>query len=308
MSENNRIPIAVVGVGFLGQWHARKLAAMESAYLVAVSDTKEFRCTDLAVELGCKSIEDYHEIPALARAAVVAVPTAEHFEVARYLLDAGLDLLVEKPLGADIEKAKLLVDTAKKNGRILAVGLVERFNPGVMAGIKAIRVPLWIHARRLSPYKDRTKGVDVVRDLMIHDLDIANAIAGVRGEIVHAVGASILSENIDVAYAHVKYENGMDAFLEASRIHDGELRHIEIFDGEGRMLIDTRTRSAIRFRPSHIGMEPRTLPTVETDPLQEELQDFVHAVATRENPRVTGQDGIEALRLATDVLKKIGAI
>jgi len=308
LSPNEKVPIAVIGVGYLGQWHARKLAAMDTAELVAVVDTESFRCNGLAKELGCRSVGDYREIPRMARAAVVAVPTQGHFEVALHLIDSGMDLLVEKPLGADLDKAVELDKYAAEAGRILAVGLVERFNPGIVAGLKTIKDPIWMEARRLSPYKDRTKNVDVVRDLMIHDLDIAHAVAGSTGKVVHAVGTSAVTDLPDAVRAHIKFESGVDAFLEASRLHDIELRQVEVFQKSERILMDTRARAAFRYRPGPTGMEPRALPTDETDPLEEELRDFVRAVAERSGPRVTAGDGIEALKLATQILERIGFI
>ena len=303
MSSSEKIPVAVVGVGYLGQWHARRMASIEGAQLVAVVDIESNRCNGLAAELGCRAIEDYRELPEIARAAVVAVPTKEHFEVARHLLHSGMDLLVEKPLTADLDEAASLADEARKEGRVLAVGLVERFNPGVVAGLKTIKNPRWIETVRLAPFKERTRDVDVVRDLMIHDLDIVRTIAGSKGRVVDAVGTTVLTGLPDAVRAHVKFDNGVDAFLVAARLHDREVRRIEVFDDAGRLVMDTRARAAFRYRPGPTGMEPRTVPTAETDPLEEELRDFIRAVGERSRPRVSGKDGIEALRLASDVLK-----
>jgi len=305
LSSSEKISVAVIGVGYLGQWHARKLAALERARLVAVVDTERSRCNGLASELECLPVTDYRKIPEMARAAVIAVPTQEHFEVALHLLEAGMDLLIEKPIGADLEKATILVETAEKADRTLAVGLVERFNPGVVAGIEAIKNPRWIEARRLAPFKERTRNVDVVRDLMIHDLDIARTIAKSEGEVVNVVATSVLTGLPDSVRAHVHFKNGIKAFLEASRLHYGETRHVQVIDDDGRLLIDTCARAAFRYRPGPLGMEPRVLPTTPTDPLEEELRDFIDAVADHTRPRVTGRDGLESLKLATEVLKRI---
>ncbi len=307
MTGSDEIPMAVIGVGYLGQWHARKLAGIEGIKLTAVVDRDSDRCNGLAEELDCTPVENYRKIPELAKAAVVAVPTVGHFEVARHLLEKGMDLLVEKPLGADLEKATLLADRADEMNLILAVGLVERFNPGVMAGLEAIEEPRWIETRRLAPFKERTRDVDVVRDLLIHDLDIACAIAGTEGEVVEAVSTSELTGIPDAVRTCVKFENGLEAFLHASRMHDGEVRDIEVYDKRGRMLINTRTRAAFRFKPGPLGMEPFALPTERKDPLEEELRDFAVAVKNRSRPRVTAREGIRALRLATDILNLIGA-
>jgi len=306
VSSDEKIPVAVIGVGYLGQWHARKLTVIDNARLVAVVDVETHRCNGMASELGCRAVEDYREIPDMARAAVVAVPTQKHFDVASYLLEAGMDLLIEKPLAADLTKASFLVEAAEKADQIMAVGLVERFNPGVIAGLAQIKGPKWIEARRLAPFKERTRNVDVVRDLMIHDLDIARAMAGTEGKVINAVGTTVLTGLPDSVRAHVRFDNGVEAFLEASRLHDGETRNIQVIDEAGRLLMDTRARAAFRYRPGPLGMEPRALPTTATDPLEEELRDFICAVAERGKPRVTGRDGIEALKLATEVLERIG--
>jgi len=307
VTGSEEIPMAVIGVGYLGQWHARKLAGIEGVRLTAVVDIDSDRCNGLAEELGCLPVENYRKIPEMAKAAVVAVPTLRHFEVARHLLEKGMDLLVEKPLGADLEKAALLADTAEEMNLILAVGLVERFNPGVTAGLEAIEEPRWIETRRLAPFKERTRDVDVVRDLLIHDLDIACTIAGADGEVMHAVGTCGLTGIPDAVRSYVKFESGLDAFLHASRMHDSEVRDMEVYDKNGRILINTRSRAAFRFKPGPLGMEPFALPTERKDPLEEELQDFVTAVKNRSRPRVTARDGIRALKLATEILKRIGA-
>ena len=306
MVLSEKIPVAVIGVGYLGQWHARKLAAMENARLVGVVDTESSRCNELAAELGCEAVEEYQKIAKLIRAAVVAVPTREHFKVAEYLLCSGVDLLVEKPITADIKEANSLLKIAEKENRVLAVGLVERFNPGVIAAVKAIDGPRWIETRRLSTFKERTRNVDVVRDLMIHDLDIARTIAGSEGKVIAATGVTSLTGIPDAVRAHVRFKNGVEAFLEASRMHDTEVRNIEVFDKVGRLMINTRDRVAIRYLPGPNGMESCNLPATKTDPLDEELRDFLQAVAQRSKPRVTARDGIEALRLAIDVLKHLG--
>jgi len=301
-----KIPVAVIGVGYLGQWHARKLAAMDNVRLVAVVDTETCRCDGLASELGCEAIEDYREIAKAVRAAVVAVPTKGHFEVAEYLLRSGVDLLVEKPITAELKEARSLDQIAEKEKRVLAVGLVERFNPGVVSALKALKEPQWVETKRLSSFKERTRNVDVVRDLMIHDLDLARVIAGSEGDVISATGVSSLTGVPDAVRAHVRFKNGVEAFLEASRMHDAEARSIEVYDDAGKLRIDTRERAAVRYRPGPRGMEPENLATVDADPLEEELRDFLRAVKERSKPRVTGRDGIEALRLAIDVLKMLG--
>lgn len=316
VSDKDKISVAVIGVGHLGQWHARKLAALENAHLEAVVDIKPERAEKMAAELGCSAYETTEEFLSAkrknppVRAATVATPTSEHFGITSILLEAGIDVLVEKPLAADIGQAEGLVEKADSLGRILSVGHIERMNPAFRAARNKIKKPYLIESRRLAPFKERAKGVDVVRDLMIHDIDLAANIAtwgaGNRAPtVVNAVGSSIITDKLDVARAHLRFDSGIEAFLLASRLHAAEVRELEVFDQLGCVHINCADRRAARYMPSAEGMVLEEIEVKQFDPLEEELKNFLHAVAARKPPIITGSDGLKSLATAIEIIEKI---
>jgi len=303
--NKDEIFAAVIGVGYLGERHARKLAAIGGARLLCVVDKDAGRAQKIAEELSCRSFSSIADLPENVKAAVVAVPTADHFEVADRLLDRGLDLLVEKPITEDIAEARKMVEKARRLGRVLAVGHVERMNPAYRAAVGQFERPFLIEARRLAPLKDRARGVDVVRDLMIHDIDLALQIGNGEAELVSAVGASVFTRKVDVARAHIRLSGGAQIYLIASRLHAEEVREIEVFDSHGCLQINCRDKTARRFEQSPNGMMPHPLDVKMADALEEELKDFLEASRSRKGPAVTGEDGLRALVLADKIVRVI---
>lgn len=298
----DQISVAVIGVGHLGQWHARKLTAIDGARLECVLDADEHRAKSIGAELSCPAFSSINDLPGGIQAAIVAVPTRNHFEIADYLLDRGIDILVEKPLAENIPEARQLVEKARRLGRILAVGHVERMNPAYQAAIGQFDRPFLIEARRLAPFKDRARGVDVVRDLMIHDIDLAFQIAGGEAELVSAAGAGIITQKVDVARAHISFDGRVEAYLLASRLHAEEVREIEVFDSRGCLHINCRDKTTCRFQLEQDGMVSRSLNVRMADALEEELKNFIESARTRKSPAVTGEDGLKALAMADKIV------
>jgi predicted dehydrogenase len=309
MSDKGRkISAAVIGVGHLGQWHARKIAAMRGVRLSAIVDTNIKRARKLANELGCRAYKSIDDLPqGTLDAAVIATPTVNHFEMADHLLTLGIDLLVEKPLAENVADAAKLVEKARRLNRIIAVGHIERMNPAYRASLGEIDHPFLIETSRLSPLKKRAIGIDVVRDLMIHDIDLAIQIAGSCGMVVveEAIGAKVVTDMIDVARVHLRFDSGVHAFMLASRIHADEMREIEIFDAKGLITINCLDRKAGRFKPDSAGMVYRAFRCRQTDALEEELKNFFGAVRKRSQPAATGLDGLKALSLCEEIIKRI---
>lgn len=305
MSTTSKVNAAVIGVGYLGQWHARKLAAIESASLVAVVDSDNERASSLARELGCRAFKSVDELPGEVRAAVVAVPTGSHFTTADRLLERGIDVLVEKPFTGNTSDAGRIVEKAQRLKRVLAVGMVERMNPAWRAAAGELDGPSFIEARRLAPLKDRARSIDVVRDLMIHDIDLAICIAGSRPSMVEAAGAKLLTDKIDMACAWLKFDGGAAACITASRLHDKEIREMEVMDRKGLIKIDCGQRTSRRFEPSGNAMTCRNLPADWSDALEMELREFIRAVQTGTNAAATGAEALDALAVVEEIIRRI---
>lgn len=309
----NPIRVGVAGVGHLGYHHARNYASLEDVTLVGV--------VDLDPERGQKAAEDFHvpwfktldELLAAGVDAVsVSVPTSAHFETATQLLNAGVDVLVEKPLAATTQEAEQMVALAKQRERILQVGHIERFNGAVIALFDAIKHPRFIECHRLSPYPNRGQDVSVVLDLMIHDLEIVLALD--RSELVSmdAVGVSVFSEQEDIANVRLRFASGCVANLTCSRISLERMRKIRIFEQDAYLSTDYSDQEVLVYRKKPVKPEvvqnPMELITVEPlpihreEPLRRELQSFVACVRDRTRPVVSGADGLAALRLAEDIV------
>lgn len=309
----NPIRVGVAGVGHLGYHHARNYASLENVALVGV--------VDLDPERGRKAAEDFHvswfktldELLAAGVDAVsVSVPTSAHFETATQLLNAGVDVLVEKPLAATTQEAEQMVALAEQRERILQVGHIERFNGAVIALFDAIKHPRFIECHRLSPYPNRGQDVSVVLDLMIHDLEIVLALD--RSELVSmdAVGVSVFSEQEDIANVRLRFASGCVANLTCSRISLERMRKIRIFEQDAYLSIDYSDQEVLVYRKKPVKPEvvqnPMELITVDPlpvhreEPLRRELQSFVACVRDRTRPVVSGADGLAALRLAEDIV------
>ena len=273
-----------------------------------VVDIDSERAAAAAAEYGCQAYASPAELAGKIDAAVVAVPTSLHAEVGCVLLESGADVLVEKPIAADLASARRLVETAARHGRILQVGHLERFNPAVTALKKIVRLPLFFEIHRLSLFSPRSLDVDVVLDLMIHDLDIVLDLAGMMPEEIRAAGISILSEKVDIANVRLAFPGGCIANLTASRVSTERVRKLRLFQPHQYISLDYQKQEAVAFTVSgtqQIGFQP--LAVAKEEPLRLEVESFLDAVARRARPRVPGEEGLRALEVALAILDKIEA-
>jgi predicted dehydrogenase len=296
---------AVVGAGHLGRFHAEKYDFIDEADLAAVVDVDEGRARALASKYGCEALTDHRALAGRVDAASVVVPTVLHHRVAKDLLDAGMDVLVEKPIATSLAEADDLIRAAQARGAILQVGHVERFNPALVTLGSRIRSPRFIESHRLGSFSGRATDVDVVLDLMIHDLDIIASLVGGELASVEAVGVPILSENVDIANARVKFTGGCIANITASRVSMTPVRKIRIFQPDAYVSIDFIASRIDLYRIDRSSGAPEIAAeqiTIEkSDALETEIRAFVKSVKTRERPLVSGHEGRLALAMAERV-------
>jgi predicted dehydrogenase len=307
-----RIRTAVVGVGYLGRFHAEKYAAHPGAELVAVVDVDADRARSVAGELGVEAGWDYRDLAGRVDCVSIAVPTNHHYAVARDLLTAGIDVLVEKPVTTTVDEAKALVELAVRGERVLQVGHLERFNPAVLALDGLITQPRFIECHRLAPFTDRGTDVDVVLDLMIHDLDVILSMVPSALRSVEAVGVPVLTPSVDIANARLRFANGCIANVTASRVSLKRERKLRIFQADAYVAVDYGERRVrvCRREPDADGqaalvLEEREVP--EGDALEAEIDAFLRAVREREPPPVSGWDGLRALEVAHVIRESLEA-
>lgn len=307
-----RIKVGVVGVGYLGRFHAEKYAAMEEADLVGVADTDEKRLREFLDGCDTKGYTDYRELMQRVEAVSIVVPTTLHYQVARDFLRHGVDVLVEKPMTCTLSEAGKLIDLANGKKLILQVGHLERFNAAILGLKDYVEKPLFIESHRLSTFKGRGIDVDVVLDLMIHDIDIILSIVKSNLKSAHAVGVPVITPNTDIANVHLRFENGCTANVTVSRISNKNMRKIRIFQPSAYLSADYASKEITIIRKTgnngnlgFPGIEAETKVFPESDSLREELRSFLHAVKTREKPVVSGEDGRSALQLALKITRQI---
>ena len=307
------VRLAVVGVGHLGRHHARVAAELPGISLVGIHDHHEGRAEEVARERGLRVLAGPEEVAEAAEAVVVATPTSSHGELGRFFLERGLDVLVEKPLAPGVDEASALVDLARARSRVLAVGHVERFNPAVQALLARTEPPLFIEGLRLAPFTPRSLDVDVVLDLMIHDLQIVSDLVRRPVREIRAVGMPVVTPRIDIANARLEFDGGCVATLTASRVSAERQRKLRVFGRSLYCSVDMHART-IRARRLSDGagsggpdIVPVDVPVEIGDPLARELEDFAGAVRERREPLVSGEVGRDALVLAHRVLEAIAA-
>ncbi len=303
--------VAVIGVGSLGQHHARILAGLPEAELVAVVDRDPARARDIGGRHSVTALTDARDLPADLEAVTVAVPTVAHAAIARAALERGLAVLVEKPMTATLEEAEGLIEIERRAGRPLLVGHTERFNPVVRAVTPRIRDPRFIESHRLGVFTARGTDVDVVLDLMIHDLDVILSLVPSTVATIDAVGVDALTDKADIANARIRFENGCVANVTASRVSTDRVRKLRVFEPRSYVSIDYAEQAAVRFslsaggggRPEimreEIAVEPE-------EPLAAELRSFMLRVRGEDAPGVSSGEGLRALRTAFQVLTQIG--
>jgi predicted dehydrogenase len=298
--------VAVVGAGSFGKNHLRVIHNSQHAELAGVFDLDTARAAEVAAPYGCLVFSSLEELAASAGAAIVATPTITHSEIGCRLLELGLDVMMEKPISNTLAGAQALVETAERRGKVLQVGHLERFNPAILALESVITTPLFFEVHRLSEFSPRSLDVDVVLDLMIHDLDILLALIGKKPEEIRAAGISILSSRVDIANVRLQFPGGCIANITASRVSTERVRKLRLFQPHEYISLDYGRQDAVRFRvkpPMAIDFAP--LPVVKDEPLRLELADFFESIATRRPPRVTGRQALAALEVALDILAKI---
>ncbi len=308
-----RLRVAVIGVGHLGKHHARLLAGIEGAQLTAVVDTDLERASAAAGTTGARAIADYRELFDTVDAVTVAAPTERHHEIALPFLERGISVLVEKPITRTLEEADALIAAADAAGATLAVGHTERHNPAVAAVLPLVSTPRFIEVHRLGVFPDRSLDIDVVFDLMIHDLDIILAMVKSEVTAIEAVGVPVLTDKFDIANARLRFATGCIANVTASRISKDRVRKIRFFQPDAYISIDYAEQEVEGYRlKRREGQRPEIqggkLPVTREEPLKRELEDFVRAVRDRRRPLVNGDDGRRALALAQAIAEKMETV
>jgi predicted dehydrogenase len=308
-STHPPVRVAFVGVGHFGSQHVRVAKELPGICCVGVYDRHDGRAQEVAREFDLPAFPSLDAVVEAAQAVVVATPTASHAEITEYLLDRGRDVLVEKPITATVAEAERLVEKARSGGRILAVGHIERHNPAVEAALGLVGVAQFVEVHRLGVFTRRSLDVDVVLDLMIHDLQIVRGLVGRAPIEIRAVGMPVLTPTIDIANARIAFEGGCIANLTASRVSAEKVRKCRIFGPSHYVSIDMKAQSLQAFRLSrekgHPEILPVQVPVRREEPLARELTDFARAVAERTSPLVPGEVGRDALVLAREILAAI---
>lgn len=310
MSDQAKIPVGVVGVGYAGRLHAEKYALSKKAELVGVADVDPARAAEIGRKHGALSLTDYRELFGRVRCVSVAVPTKLHFEVSRDFLAAGIDVLVEKPMAASLEEGRLLVELAREKKLLLQVGHLERFNPAIRRLEGVIQGPKFVECHRLAPFVERGTDVDVVFDLMIHDIDVIASLVRSPVERVEAVGVPVLTDKPDIANARITFSNGCIANVTASRVSIKRERKIRFFQPDAYISIDyDRKRAQIYRRPGKgagwLDIRAETIEIKDGDALTDEVDSFLDSVGSRGRPLVSGEEGLRALEIATMISERL---
>jgi predicted dehydrogenase len=311
-SKNENIRTAVIGVGYLGKFHAAKYQNMAGVELVGVVDIDKQRAEQIAAELETKAYADYRDVIDKVDAVSIVVPTSEHFEISRVFLENDVDLLVEKPFTATIEEADELIRLSNTKGLVVQVGHLERYNTAVVALRDVIKKPLFIESHRLSIFRSRATDVSVVLDLMIHDIDIIFNFVKSDLKAIHASGIPVITDKVDIANARLEFDNGCVANVTASRVSMKDERKMRLFQQDTYIAIDFANHKATVVHKKDDyeeglipGMEIEARMFSKGDALDEELKSFIDSVRSRTRPSVTGQMGRDALKAALDVMSQI---
>jgi len=309
---SSSLKVAVIGVGALGVHHARIYQQLQQTDLFAVVDIREDRAREVAAKYGCTAYTDFHDVLDKVQAVSLAVPTEQHACIGVDCLKAGLDLLVEKPIASSLEQAGHLLEAAVRNNRVLRVGQSERFNPALRAVLPFLTQPLFFEAHRLGVFVARSLDIDVVLDLMIHDLDLVLRLSRSRVSEVRAVGIPVLTPRIDIANARLEFENGCVANITASRVSREKVRKFRFFQPNDYISLDFFKQEVEMYSLVDAGpgkkVEERSLSITKGEPLRLEIESFVRASAGESGGSVdfsacSGEQGAEALALALKILE-----
>jgi predicted dehydrogenase len=310
----SKIRAAVIGVGYLGRFHAQKYAQLPGCELIAVVDGREEIRNAVAAELRTQALADYRELLGKVEAVSVVTPTPAHFEIADAFLAAGAHVLVEKPITETPAQARALIARAAAQKRILQVGHLERFNAAILAAEPHISAPRFMECQRLAPYKERGTDVNVVLDLMIHDIDLVQSLAGSDIVSIDAIGSPVFSGEIDIANARIRFANGCVANTTASRVSLKTERKLRIFEDAAYISIDLQQKILTLIRKRDTAAQPGQLPvSIEAanleqgDALKSEIESFLECIANDKRPVVSGEDGLRALKTAIRITEQVYA-
>jgi len=303
---------AVIGAGYLGRFHAQKYAALPSSQLVGIVDVSPDTRARVAAEVGTEGLADYRALLGRVDAVSIATPTPQHFRIASDFLESGAHVLVEKPITASVEEARRLIEIAARHGKILQVGHLERFNPGILALDRVLGVPRFVESHRLAPFKQRGTDVNVVLDLMIHDIDIIQNIVHAPIASVDAIGTSVFSGGLDIANARIRFANGCVANTTASRVSLKTERKLRIFQDDAYLSLDLQQKILTVVRKGDAPPEGE-LPQVrideqsfeQGDALKTEIEAFLECVKQGKSPLVSGEDGLRALETAIRITEQV---
>lgn len=303
------VRVGVIGVGYLGKHHARILSEIEGAELIAVVDIVRKKADSYAEKYSCKASYNYKDILNEVDALSIVTPTSTHYEIALDCINAGKDVLIEKPITEKIEEAEQLIEEAEKRRCLLQVGHLERYNSAILAASEMINKPMFIESERFSPFLGqggRGTDVDVTLDLMIHDIDIILSLIPLPVKEINAVGAEVLTDKIDVAKAWLKFDNGCTALATVSRLSPEKLRRLKVFQKESYISIDYLNSEIKRFTRTREGtISSDIIKPEDKEPLKEELKDFIRFIKSRTRPTVSGIEAMNALKVVLKISELI---
>ena len=299
--------IALIGAGHMGKIHLQKLAALQGVQIVCVADTDKKLAAELSDKYSIPFFTDYKQVPEDLDGVVIASPTETHFEIARFFLEKGTHVFIEKPIASSTEQAHDLVKLANRQQLVLQIGHLERFNPAFRSVLSHIRSPLFIETRRTSNFTGRSTDIDVVLDLMIHDIDLVLSITEKETKDIHSQGVALVADKLDMVNTTVQFANGCTASLFASRISTKKERSLSVFEEDRHIFVDLLTGKAT----CNIKNEDGAIETVEytsenIDSVMDELSEFICSIKGEKTPCVKGEDGLKALVLANRIKEHIG--
>ncbi|MDH5571541.1 MAG: Gfo/Idh/MocA family oxidoreductase [Gammaproteobacteria bacterium] len=307
-SNTSRLNTAVIGVGYLGKFHAQKYARLKDSNLIAVCDTNQTIAKGIADEYGVEVCGDYKNLIGKVDAVSIVVPTQKHYDVAKFMLENGVHVLLEKPITSTVEQAKELVAIAKQNKLKLQIGHLERFNPAIMALENVLKQPLFIESHRIAPFNPRGADVNVVLDLMIHDIDIILDFVSSPVKHISAKGVKVLSQDFDIANARIEFENGCVANVTSSRVSMKSERKMRMFQNDAYITIDFQDKKLAIHRkgsgelfPGISDIDSEECIFEQGDALLTEIESFLRCIKNDSQPVVSGEDGLRALETATQI-------
>ncbi len=295
------VRIGVIGVGYFGQHHARIFSTMEDSSLAAVADVDRTKAEGIGRRYDCKAFSDFRQLLPYVDAVSIVTPTTVHKDIAIDCLRASKHIFIEKPITSDLNEAEVIINEAKERGLTLQVGHLERYNSGLMKLSSLIDEPVFFESERKSPFVGRGIDVDITLDLMIHDIDIILSLVNSPVKSIRAVGADVLTDRLDVAKAWIDFENGISSLVTSSRLSGNKRRVLKVFQEESFLLLDFRSQKIIKHFKNGSKIFTDTIESEYKEPLKEELKSFVHCVLNQEKPLVTGEDGLNALKVALEI-------